>query len=378
MRLYEFQAKRIFAEHGIPAPKSRLLTSSEDLSSVILPAVLKAQVPVGGRGRAGGIRIATDLTQAAAALGELLGADIRGHSVQAILAEELTEILREIYLALMLDKGTNQTMVIASAVGGIDIEQVARQSPDKIVKRHLPPFLGLPQFIVRYVANAIGFHDVEAFGRILQKMYELLCAYDATLVEINPLAETRNGLVALDAKVVLDDKAAHRHIDRFESLRAEQARLDGMDRARAEQMAVERGLTYVLLDGEVGLISDGAGTGMLTLDLIQDAGGRAANFCELGGLASPDLMCQAIEVVLANPKVKVLLISLIGGLTRMDEMADGVVQYLERHGTTVPIVVRMYGTQEEAGKATLAKLGLSAFDHLPDAVQQAVALAGAR
>lgn len=377
MRLYEFQAKRIFAGHGIPVPWGTLLTSFEDLSSLALPAVLKAQVPVGGRGKAGGIRKAKDRTQAASALSELLGADIGGHSVQAILAEELTEIQREIYLAVLLDPGTNQVAVMASTAGGVDIEQVAKHSPEMIVKKHLSPFLGLPQFVIRYVAKALGIRDPEPFGHILLQMYDLLWAYDATLVEINPLAETGKGLVALDAKMILDDKAAHRHVEQFHALCEEQARLDTRESTWAEQLAAERDLTYVLLDGEVGLISDGAGTGMLTLDLIRDAGGRAANFCELGGLASPDLMRQAIEAVLANPRVKALLISLIGGLTRMDEMADGIVRYLEQHGTSVPIVVRMYGTQEEVGKATLRAAGLSTFDHLPDAVQRAVALAKA-
>lgn len=375
MRLYEFQAKRLFAEHGIPVPRSVLVTSPADVPALTLPTVLKAQVLVGGRGKAGGIRIVDDQDQLASHVGELLGADIRGHSVHAILAVPKTDILREIYLAVLLDKHTNQILIMATAFGGVDIEQVARQSPAKIVRKVLSPFLYLPQFAIRRVAKALAIKDVAELGSVLQGMYDLLWAYDATLVEINPLAETSNGFMALDAKVVLDDKAAYRHAELFASLSEEQGRLDHRKKTRAEQLAEEFGLTYVLLDGDVGLIADGAGTGMLSVDLIQDAGGRAANFCEVGGLANPDVMSQAIQVVLANPKVRSLLITLIGGLTRMDEMADGIVQYLEQDRVPVPLVVRMCGTQEEVGKATLRALGIRTFDDLPAAVQSAVDVA---
>jgi succinyl-CoA synthetase beta subunit len=339
--------------------------------------VLKAQVPVGGRGRAGGIRIADDKAQAELAVQDLLGTELRGHSVGAILAERKTDILREIYLAVLLDQRANQVMVMANAAGGVDIEQVARQNPEKIVTKHLDPFLGLPQFAIRTVAKALGMQDAKEFPAVLQAMVDILWTYDATLVEINPLAETPNGLMALDAKVVLDDKAAFRHADLFARLQEEQKMLDHRIRTCAEQLAEEHDLTYVLLDGNVGLIADGAGTGMLSLDLIQDAGGHPANFCEMGGLANAEVMCQAIEVVLANPRVDALLITLIGGLTRMDEMADGIVQYLQQHMVQVPLVIRMCGTQEEVGKAILQEAGIEAFDDLPTAVGAVVSLAKA-
>lgn len=321
--------------------------------------------------------MADDGAQAESAVRDLLGTELRGHTVQAILAERKTKILREIYLAVLLDQQTNQAMIMASLAGGVDIEQVARQNPEKIVKKHLDPFLGLPEFVIRTVAKALGMQDVKEFATVLRRMVDILWTYDATLVEINPLAETPNGLMALDAKMVLDDKAAFRHADLFTQLQEEQKVLDQRTRTRAEQMAEERGLTYVLLDGNVGLIADGAGTGMLGLDLIQDAGGHPANFCEMGGLANAQVMCQAIEVVLANPRVDVLLITLIGGLTRMDEMADGIVQYLQRHTTHVPMVIRMCGTQEVVGKATLLEAGVETFDDLPTAVRAVVNLAKA-
>jgi succinyl-CoA synthetase beta subunit len=378
MRLYEFQAKRIFAERGIPVPAGALLTSAEDVRELSLPAVLKVQIPVGGRGKAGGIRAVSSPAEARAVIDELLGAEIRGHTVQAILAEAQTEILGEYYLSVLLDKRTNRPMVMASAAGGVDIEQVARETPEKVIQQSLDPFLGLPSFVVRNLARKLGVADVHGFGAILTRLYEILWACDATLVEVNPLAQTPNGLMALDGKMLLDDKAAFRHAELFARLEEEQKGLDQTVRTQAEQLAEERDITYVLLDGDVGMIADGAGTGMLTLDLIQDAGGRAANFCEMGGLASPDVMCQSIEVVLANPKVKALLITLIGGLTRMDEMAEGIVQYLGKHESPVPMVIRMAGTQEEVGEAILNEIGIATYDDLPTAVQTVVNLAGGR
>jgi succinyl-CoA synthetase beta subunit len=207
-------------------------------------------------------------------------------------------------------------------------------------------------------------------------MYDTLWTYDATLVEINPLAATPQGLVALDAKVVLDDKAAWRHADLYSTLEAEQKQLDRAEKTLAVRLAKERDITYVPLDGNVGLIADGAGTGMLTIDLISDAGGRPANFCEMGGLASPDVMCQSIEVVMANPNVDALLITLIGGLTRMDEMAEGIVQYLGKQPVPVPMVIRMAGTKEAEGKEILSKVGIETYDDLQAAVQVVVGLAG--
>jgi succinyl-CoA synthetase beta subunit len=379
MRLLEFQAKRLLAEQGIPVPESRLLRAPSDVAGIPLPAVLKAQVPAGGRGKAGGIRTAAEQNEAAALAEEMLGSEIRGYPVRAILAEEVVVISREIYLAVLLDKRANRPMVMASASGGVDIEQVAERSPEQIVTRHIDPTIGLQTYTIRYLARALALDDVAGFGSLLHKMYSLLCCNDATLVEINPLAETSSGLVALDAKVVLDEKAAFRHADLFASVREEQEQLvrTGASAASvgAEQLAAERGITYVLLDGDIGMIADGAGTGMLTVDLIQDAGGLAANFCELGGHSNAEVMRQAIEVVLSNPGVKALLISLIGGMTRMDEMADGVVQYLEQNDLRLSVVVRMYGTQEEVGKATLREVGIGTFEDLPEAVEQVVALA---
>lgn len=377
MRLLEFQAKRMLAEYGIPIPGSRLVRSSPEAEQIELPAVLKAQVPTGGRGKAGGIRAVAQSSEALEVVKELLGSEIRGYPVRAILAEDQTEIIHEFYLALLLDKRMNRPLAMASAAGGVDIEEVAATTPEQIVTRSFDFFLGLQPYTIRLLGKAVGVQDVTAFGGIMRGMYALLRERDATLVEINPLAETANGLVALDAKIVLDDKAAFRHGDLFAFLAEEQVASVKREKTPAEELAEERGITYVQLDGDIGMIADGAGTGMLTVDLIQDAGGQAANFCELGGLANPDVMCQAIETVLANDRVKALLISLIGGLTRMDEMAEGIVQYLNQNEARLPLVVRMYGTQEEVGKALLGELGIETYDNLPAAVRAVVTSARA-
>ena len=376
MRLLEFQAKRLLSEYGVPIPKSVLVKSQDDLKGMSFPIVLKAQVPVGGRGKAGAIRIATQSKEAAAIVEELLNSNVKGYPVSAVLAEEQVEIKQELYLAVLIDKIVSLPLIMVSANGGVDIEEVARESPERIVRKHLKPFVGLQDYIVRYLAKHIRLEDqLEDFRRIVNQVYCIFRDCDATLVEINPLAVTPNGLVALDTKVLLDDKAAYRHKDLFVKLQEEQKRAVKSGKTRAEQLAEERGITYVLLDGNVGIISDGAGTGMLTLDLTQDVGGQAADFCELGGLGDAESMLQALEVISASPHVKVVLISLIGGLTRMDEMADGILNYLEQHGKSKPLVIRMCGTKEEVGKARLRAVGIETFEDLEAAVRAAVKLA---
>lgn len=375
MRLLEFQAKRLFAEYNIPVPKGVLITSAEQAVELKTPVVLKAQVVVGGRGKAGGIRVVETADELAAGVHDLLQMSIKGYPVCALLAEEKIPICHEYYLAVLYDKKTNRPMIMASAAGGVDIEQVARETPEKIIRVTIDSWIGLQKYAARFIAKKLGIGDVDGFTSIVERLYTILLECDATLVEINPLVDTPNGLMALDAKLLLDDKAEFRHADRFAHLRAEQTGLDKGPKTEAERLAAEREITYVALDGDIAMIADGAGTGMLTLDLIQDEGGRAANFCEMGGLANARITHESIEVVLANPRAKVLLITLIGGLTRMDEIADGIEQYVQAHGMGIPVVVRMCGTQEEVGKATLKKIGIEPFDDMTKAVQAAVAMA---
>jgi len=371
MRLLEFQAKRMLQSHGIPVPKSQMIRSADDLKGLAFPTVLKAQVPVGGRGKAGAIRIAREEEEGPSVLKDLLGASVGDYPVQALLAEEVIEVERELYVAYLIDKRENLPLIMASPEGGVEIEEVAKRSPDKIIKRHLDPFIGFKDFIAWPLAKALDI-DFNWFRRVVQNMVRLFHEKDATLVEINPLAVTANGLVALDAKIILDDKAAYRHQDLFSALRAEAKELDNRLKSQSELLAEGTGITYIALDGEIGMIADGAGTGMLALDLVHQYGGRAANFCEMGGLSNADTMERSIDVIVNNPQVKVLLIGLIGGMTRMDEMADGIVQYLKKADRRLPIVVRMCGTKAEVGKARLKEMGIEAYEDLTAAVEEAV------
>ena len=372
MRLLEFQAKRILKDRGIPVPKGVLLSTPEDLKQVTLPAVLKAQVPVGGRGKAGAIRRVNQPKEAQTAIQELFASTVKGYPVAALLAEEPVEVKREVYIAYLIDKQGNLPLLMASSAGGVDIEEVARSSPSKIIKKHVDPVLGVQDYMVRSLAKALKIDDTRSLWSLIQAMVTLFHEIDASLIEVNPLAITSGGMVALDAKLILDDKAAYRHKELFETLQSEQKRLDRRKKTRPEELAEGAGVTYVPLDGDIGMIADGAGTGMLTLDLIHEFGGRAANFCEMGGLSNAETMEKAIEVILANPRVKVLLIGLIGGMTRMDEMAEGIVQYIQKTKRDFPMAIRMVGTKADVGKAKLQEVGIEPFEDLSAAVEAAV------
>jgi succinyl-CoA synthetase beta subunit len=375
MRLLEFQAKRIFAEYKIPVPEHALMEGPDDTSRIHFPVMLKAQVPAGKRGKAGGIQRAADAGEAAMIVETLLETEINGFPVQAVLAEAYVEVVREMYLSLLMDREAGQPLLVASGVGGVDIEEIAESHPEQIVKQRVDPCLGILPYMVRFIASALEIEDPAAVGGVMSGMYSIFEEEDATLVEINPLAQTDRGLIALDAKVVLDDKASFRHRDLHAVLRREQQRLVRTESSAAEALAREKDITYVLLDGNVGLIADGAGTGMAAVDLIKDAGGSPANFCEMGGLADARTIEESMGVVLANPRVQSLLITLIGGLTRMDHMGEGIARYVRTRDLNVPLVVRMCGTKEEVGKRLLREAGLQALDDLQQAVEQAVELA---
>ena len=372
MRLLEFQAKKILAKGGIPVPKSRLITSTDGLTDVFVPAFLKAQVPVGGRGKAGAIKKVDRISDLAAMVKEMLSSEVKGHPVQALLAEEPFEAKREIYVAYLIDKQKNLPLLMASAAGGVDIEEVAKKRPESIVKRSIDPFIGLQDYVIRSVAKSLEIDDVTAFSKFLRMLWDVFRDYDATLVEVNPLAIKDTKLVALDAKIVLDEKAFFRHRNHFEELRAEKKNLDRRIKMPAQSLAEERRINYVPLGGDIGMIADGAGTGMLTLDLIYDFGGEPANFCEMGGQAGTEIMKQTMEVVLADERVKLLIISLIGGLTRMDEMAEGIVGYLKENDHTVPIFTRMCGTKADVGIPILKEAGVETFEDLVITVQTAL------
>lgn len=372
MRLLEFQAKTILAKGGIPVPNSLLITSPDDSTDISVPTILKAQVPVGGRGKVGAIKRVEQLSELASMVDEMLSSTVKGYPVQALLAEDPVEAEREIYVSCLIDKQANLPLLMASAAGGVDIEEAAVKSPERIVKRHIDPCIGLQEYTIRSVAKSLEIDDFHAFSELLRMIWDIFREQDATLIEINPLAITENRLVALDAKIMLDEKASFRHQRPFEELRAEQKKLDRRMKIPAQRLSEERQINYVPLKGDIGMIADGAGTGMLTLDLIHDLGGKPANFCEMGGQAGTEIMKQTMEVVLADERVKILIISLIGGLTRMDEMAEGIVRYLKEGGHSVPIFTRMCGTKADVGIPILRKAGVETYEDLTLTVRTAL------
>ena len=375
MRLLEFQAKRLFSLHGIAVPQGTIVTDSRELAQLHYPAVLKAQVPVGGRGKAGGIAKADDAEEAHGAGRRLFEMTIGGYPVRQILVEETISVERELYISIVVDKAQPVPLLLASAEGGIDIEEVGRVSPEKIHRFRTDPCLGLVPPMIQYLAQRLSV-DVGPLEGLVQALLDVFRAYDATMVEINPLAVVGDGLVALDAKVILDDNASFRHEQLRAELAAERKATNPDEYRTSEDTLKKLGVAYVPLEGNVALISDGAGTGMLTLDLIEDAGGRPANFCELGGAAGAETMKYALGVVLSNPNASVVLISLLGGLTRMDDVAGGIIAYMQDRDIAIPLVVRMCGTQEEVGRTMLQEIGITTLDDLPSAVRVAVNLAG--
>jgi succinyl-CoA synthetase beta subunit len=370
MKLYEFQGKALFREAGIPVPRGAVVTAS-DRSGLFAPSAVKAQVLSGGRGKAGGVLLVSTQAEAEKAAGSILSMELKGEPVRALLVEEKMNIRAEYYLAVTFDGEAGTPLFMASASGGMDIESVAEHSPEKILKLPVDPLWGLTDYKLRAMADFLGYENKKEFASFARKVWNLFREKNAVLVEINPLVVTDSGLVALDSKIEIDDDARPRLKDLFEKNLAEQAALTGV-----EGEADHGTITYVPLEGNVGLISDGAGTGMLTLDLIRDLGGEAADFCEMGGLTSPEVMYSAMDQVFSDKKdIKSLLVVLIGGFNRMDEMAEGITAYLREHKVSIPLVVRLCGTMEEEGKAIMKEAGLPVYDDLRTAVADAVRFA---
>ena len=371
MKLYEFQGKELFARCGIPVPKRRLVRSFEDLETLDAPLVLKSQVLSGGRGKAGGVVVCDDIASLVQEGKRLIGSSLKGERVLALLAEEKVDILQEYYLSFVIDGELKKPLIIASATGGMEIEKVAEEEPEKILKLSFDPLAGPSDYHFRRIADFLSLrNELKDLRKVLRAMYALFNQYDASLIEINPLVKTSAGLIALDSKINLDDDAEFRQKEIFQEFQ-EQQNVIQQNNAKAKD---EGTITYVPLDGNIGMISDGAGTGMLSLDLIRDFGREAADFCEMGGLTSPDVMYQAMETVLnrAKKELKSLLVILIGGFNRMDEMAEGIIRYKNDHGLSVPLFVRLCGTMETEGKKMMIDSGLPVFDDLEEAVEKAV------
>jgi succinyl-CoA synthetase beta subunit len=357
MDLFEHQAKELFARHGVAVPRGRVAWSPEEAEAVAAglggTVVVKAQVQVGGRGKAGGIQLASGPAEARTQAERIIGMDIKGHVVRRVLVEEASDIAAEYYVSILHDRAGKGLLAMASTEGGVDIEEVAARSPEAIVRVPVNPLIGLRPYHVSQLLFGAGFAAAAHQGaaEILGRLYQVLLAADCTLVEVNPLVLTAGGQVlALDAKVTLDDSALFRHPE-LEALR------DTFAVDPQEQAAKERGLNYVKLDGWVGIIGNGAGLVMSTLDVVAQAGGKAANFLDVGGGASAETMASGLEVVLSDQKVRSVLVNIFGGITRGDLVAAGILEALERLGdkVQVPLVVRLDGTNAREGRELLAK-----------------------
>ncbi len=370
MDLFEFESKMLLAEFGISVPAGRLLTEVNQPAPMDFPFVLKGQVLSGGRGKAGAIKPCSDDAEYKAKLGSIMQMSVKGHNVQAVLAEEMADISHEYYFAVTL-KGTGaQPLLIIGAMGGMDIEEAARSNPDSIMKVKIDPVFGIKPYQLRQAAKMTGLEEGK-LSCVAMALYRAFICLDATLVEVNPLAMTDKGLVALDAKVSLDEKAAYRHKALYDRLAEGRRQLPRYTPPIKEETTI----TYVQLDGNVGLISDGAGTGMMTLDMIHDAGGKVASFCELGGITNEDVMYKAMKLTMEGRPSSVVVV-LIGGFNRMDDMAKGIIRYKAEFGLDVPVFTRMCGTMEEDGKRLMADGMMPLEDDLSNAVIRAVAAAG--
>jgi succinyl-CoA synthetase beta subunit len=359
MDLLEYQGKQLFARHGIPVPDGRPATTVDEAldaaDAIGYPCVVKAQVQIGGRGKLGGIKVAQNKEEAREHASNILGMDIRGLTVHEVWIEEASQIEDEWYTSIVFDRAAKAPLVMLSTKGGMDIEAVAEEDPDAIATLHVDPLLGFQDFHGRRLAFDAGIPEdlIRPTGAMIAKLYEAFAAEDAMLVEVNPLIVTpERKLRALDAKVTLDDNALFRHPDNA-TLRNPSAE------DPQEQMAKERGLTYVKLDGDIGILGNGAGLVMSTLDVVAQVGGQPANFLDAGGGSKADAIVSAVEVILSDSKVKAVLFNIFGGITRCDEVAKGLIEAFEQVKPEVPFVVRLDGTNDEEGRRLLAEADLA-------------------
>jgi succinyl-CoA synthetase beta subunit len=375
LKLHEYQSKLLFAQNGIPIPHGRVAATALEARDIADElggrVVIKSQVLVGGRGKAGGIKLARSATEAEELATQILSMTIKGLPVRKVLVDEAADIRKEIYLGVTNDRATRRPVMIASSAGGVEIEEVARTDPDKIVREYVEALLGLRDYQVRNVALAIELprEHWRAFEQIATGLYQTYWKTDATLAEINPLVITGDRhLVAVDGKIVLDDNALYRHPDL-----AEMRDLD--EESTQETEARKYGLSYVKLDGEIGCMVNGAGLAMGTMDIVKLFGGSPANFLDIGGGAQADKVAAALRIILSDSKVRAVLINIFGGITRCDEVARGIIAALKELRTTIPMVVRLVGTNEAEGRRLLADAQLITATSLVDAAQKSVAAA---
>ncbi len=375
MKLNEYQSKQIFARFGIPIPKGEIADHPGKVREIAERAanrvVIKAQVLVGGRGKAGGVKVAANPEEAEQHAHNILNMEIKGLPVRHVLVDEAISAKSEIYLGVVVDRAKGMPTVMASSAGGVEIEEVARTTPEKIVRVSVDPAIGFQAYQARALAFGIGLNEklIGEFGNIASGLYRVFIENDASLAEINPLFITQDDhLIAADGKLVLDDNALFRHPDL--------AKLRDMDEeSPAERQAREAGLSYVKLDGNIGCMVNGAGLAMATMDVIKLNGGEPANFLDIGGGAKAEKVAAALRIILSDPNVKAVLFNIFGGITRGDEVARGIVEALKQVQTSVPMVARIVGTNAEEGRKILADAHMLTAASLEEGARMTVEIA---
>ncbi|MBI5459259.1 ADP-forming succinate--CoA ligase subunit beta [Methanobacterium sp.] len=361
MKIHEYQAKEIFRAGGIPTPQSIMVETPEEAQkaaeTIDKSVAIKSQVLIGGRGKAGGIKFAENPLFAYQLTKELLGTDIRGETVQKVLVEEMLDIQNEFYLSVAVDRSARQPLIMASQAGGVDIEEVARKAPEKIFKYHLDPLDEFMPYQAREIARKMGLTNdlISPVGGIIWKLYQIFQRYDANIAEINPLVLTRKGIIAADAKLDIDDDSLYRHRD-----------LAQLKTEPSDEFA------YVKLDGDIAVIGNGAGLTLTGMDMIKLYGGKPATFLDIGGGASQENIARALNLVISNPQVKVVFLNVLGGITRADDVANGVITVLGKSEREVPLVIRLTGTNEEEGQRILTAAGVSYETSMEAAARKAV------
>ena len=372
--LFEYEAKQEFSKFGIPIPKGKLIAKSTQTTQATTnlkpPFVVKAQVLAGGRGKAGGVIFANSEKEAEEAAVKLLGARIKGLLVNQVLIEEKIPSLKELYVGISIDRFNRSYTALTSAIGGIDIEEIATKTPKAIIKTLIDPQLGLSSFRSTEIAKQLGYrgNQLLKLSTVIEKLYQICIHNDAEMVEINPLAETEAGdFVALDARMVIDDNALFRH--------PEYSAKETQMLSPQEEKALENNLSYIKLDGDIGVVGNGAGLVMATLDLLNYFGGKPANFLDLGGGATVEAIAAALQIVLAEPGTKVILVNVLAGITHCDDVARGIIEVTNGAKIRKPLVVRLVGTNQQEGQKILATAGISALDSMEEAAKQAVEIA---
>jgi len=375
MKLHEYQSKQIFSRYGIPIPKGRVAATASEARHIAEElggrVVIKSQVLVGGRGKAGGIKVAKDPAEAEQFATQILSMEIKGLPVRKVLVDEAAAIEQEIYLGITNDRAAKKPVIMASAAGGVEIEEVAKTNPEKIIKVHINPLLGIKDYQTRDVAAGINLPREywKPFGEILKSLWQVYNEKDATLAEINPLVIGKDKrLIALDGKMLIDDNALFRHPDLSEMR-------DTDEDAPSEVEARKYGLTFIKLDGNIGCMVNGAGLAMASMDILKLFGGEPANFLDIGGGASADKVASAMRIILTDPNVKAILFNIFGGITRCDEVAKGILAAMVEVKPKVPMVVRLVGTNAAEGRTLLANAKMITAETLADAAQKAVAAA---